>query len=88
MEDSRSLTTSTSAEELEERAVAHAGPCAAERHPCSRPDCRQQFGDYRTVEVLRDARGRVVETRSNCHRDSRRPDDDPRSVARRLGIRP
>lgn len=41
--------------------LRHEGPCGT-RERCWRPSCRAKFGDYATVERLRD--GRVL---SRCH---------------------
>lgn len=31
--------------------MRHPGPCG-KRERCPRPECRERFGDYKTVEVL------------------------------------
>jgi hypothetical protein len=41
--------------------MGHAGPCG-HRAICYRPDCRDRFGDYPTVEILR------TEIIHYCHR--------------------
>lgn len=50
--------------------LRHRGPCGKRRH-CWRPECRQAFPGYPTLEYLPD---RVI---AFCHRLSH-PTDDPR----------
>jgi hypothetical protein len=50
--------------------LGHKGPCGP-RRPCFREECRQRFGEYPTLELLRD---RAI---AYCHRLIV-PLDDPR----------